>query len=340
MKDQKLGVGIIGLGIISKAHEKGLLDAQDMASVVAICDIDEKRVNDRARPYNAGVYTDYRQLLADPQVDVVDIILPHNLHHPVAAAAIECGKHVLIEKPLTMNSSDGEDLIERAQKEQIKFSAAENTRFVQAYLEMEKILFSGKLGDIYSVRTLIAGSEISRLLDTSNWKGKVKGSGGGVIMDAAPHTFYLLRWLFGGVRTLQATAQKLVEVSEVEDNALIFGELNTGALFTAQFSFTTEAPWTERLEVNGSQGSVIIDHITNPVGILYQGTDDFSGRPLNIPYEPELWKKKSIASGVYDFISAVWNDREPLVNPADANYAIYAVEKSYQSVQSGDTVTL
>jgi len=53
-----------------------------------------------------------------------------------------------------------------------------------------------------------------------------------------------------------------------------------------------------------------------------------------------LWKKKSIASGVYDFISAVWNDREPLVNPADANYAIYAVEKSYQSVQSGDTVTL
>jgi len=340
MRDQKLGVGIIGLGIISMAHEMGLLNAQEMASLVAMCDIDEQKVIERARPYNAQIYTNYHQLLADPRVEIVDIILPHNLHYPVASAAIESGKHVLIEKPFTMNSADGEELINKALKKGIKLSVAENTRFVLAYQEMERILSSGELGDIYSVRTLIAGSEVSRLVNTSNWKGKASGSGGGVIMDAAPHTFYLLRWLFGGIKRLHATTQKLIQKSEVEDNALIYGELNNGALFSSHFSFTTEAPWTERLEVNGSKGSVIIDQITNPVGILYKGTDDFNGRILDIPFEPELWKIKSIASGVSEFISAVWNDQVPLVDPEDANYAIYVVEKSYQSVRAGDALTL
>jgi len=340
MRDEKFGVGIIGLGIISLAHEMGLLNAQEMASLVAMCDIDEQKVIERARPYNAKVYTDYHQLLADPRVDIVDIILPHNLHYPVASAAIESGKHVLIEKPFTMNYANGEELINKAHRKGIKLSVAENTRFVLAYQEMERILSSGELGEIYSVRTLIAGSEVSRLVDTSNWKGKASGSGGGVIMDAAPHTFYLLRWLFGGIKKLQATTQKLIENSEVEDNALIFGELNNGGLFSSRFSFTTEAPWTERLEVNGSKGSVIIDQITNPVGILYKGTDDFNGRILDIPYEPELWKIKSIASGVSEFISAVWNDRTPPVDPEDANYAIYVVEKSYQSARMRDALTL
>lgn len=339
MREKKLGVGIIGLGIISMAHEQGLRDASDKATIIAMCDIDEQKVRERARPHQARVYTDYQQLLADPHVDIVDIILPHNLHYPVAAEAIKSGKHVLIEKPLTTNPRDGADLINQARESGVKFSVAENTRFVQAYLETEKILKSGELGELYSVHTLIAGSEVDRLLDTSSWKGKAGGSGGGVIMDAAPHTFYLFRWLFGGIRSLRVTAQKLIDKSEVEDNALIFGELANGANFSAQFSFTSESPWTERLVVNGSKGSIIIDQITNPVGILYKGSYDFNGTILNIPYEPVLWKINSIADGVHNFISAVWNNEEPGVDPEDANYAILAVEKSYQSLQNGAVVS-
>lgn len=338
MNGEKLGVGIIGLGIISMAHEQGLLEASDRASIVAMCDIDEEKVCERAKSYNAQVYTDYHQLLADPRIDVVDIILPHNLHYSAALAAIESGKHVLIEKPITTNSKDGADLIQQARSHNVKFSVAENTRFVKAYQEVEKILQSGDLGNIYSVNTLIAGSEVDRLLDTRNWKGKAEGSGGGVVMDAAPHTFYLLRWLFQGIKHLQVVARKLIDKSEVEDNALIFGELVNGANFCAQFSFTTEAPWTERLVINGSKGSIIIDQITNPVGILYRGTFDFNGEVLDIPYEPDLWKIKSIADGVNNFITAVWNDKEPTVDPEDANYAILAVEKSYQSLKSGTVV--
>jgi predicted dehydrogenase len=335
----KIGVGVIGLGIISDAHIRGLEDAADKANIVAICDIDEAKARRGAEPFGAVVYSDYCQLLADPRVEAVDIILPHNLHYPVACAAIEAGKHVLIEKPLTLSSQEGADLIDRARARGITFSVAENTRFVAAYLEVEKILKSGELGKIYSVRTLIAGTEIYRLVDKSTWKGDKEGAGG-VIMDAAPHTFYLLRWLFGGIHTLRAYQQKLVSVSEVEDNAVVFGELLNGALFTAQFSFTTQAPWTERLEINGEHASIIIDQIVNPVGILFRGTYDFSGRPLAIPYNPENWKALSIAVEVTAFIDALWNSTPPGVDPADANYAVYAVEKVYESVCSGGKLVI
>jgi predicted dehydrogenase len=340
MLRNKLGVGIIGLGIISDAHEKGLVQSADQAQIVAVCDINAERAHARARPYHAAVYTDYHKLLDDRRVDLVDIILPHNLHYPVARDAIEQGKHILIEKPLTLSSVDGADLIARARSKGIKFSVAENTRFVTAYLEVEKILQSGVLGKILSVRTLIAGSEIYRLVDNRTWKGKKEGSGGGVIMDAAPHSFYLLRWLFGGVASMQAFETKLIEQSEVEDNALVTGRLANGSLFTSQFSFTVEAPWTERLEINGFDGALIIDQIAKPVGIQFKGTLDFEGRPLEIPYNPENWKFDSIVAEVEGFIDAVWDDLPPAVDPADANYAVFCVEKAYESINLGKELSL
>jgi predicted dehydrogenase len=337
---KKIGVGIIGLGIISDAHEKGVSDASDIANIVAMCDIDYEKASLRAKKYNASVYTNYAELLADSLVDVVDIILPHDLHYQVAKDSIDAGKHVLIEKPLTLSSSSGADLIDRANQKGFIFSVAENTRFVTAYLEAEKILASGELGNILSVRTSISGSEIYRLVNDKTWKGKKEGSGGGVLMDAAPHTFYLLKWLFGGIESLRAFEQKLISQSEVEDNAIVFGTLNNGSLFYSQFSFTVQAPWTERLEIYGSDGSIIIDQISDPVGKLYKNTSDFSGRKLEIPYNPENWKYLSISTEVVEFLRTVVKRERPLVEAADANYAVYVVEKAYESIKSGKPVKL
>ncbi len=340
MTGNKLGIGIIGLGIISDAHEKGFVDSADIADVVAVCDIDREKAESRAKRFGASVYTDYRDLLANPKVEIVDIILPHNLHYQAARDAIEAGKHILIEKPLTLTSKSGEELIQLAQQRGIIFSVAENTRFVTAYLEVEKILKSGELGQILSVRTMIAGSEIYRLVNDQTWKGKMDGSGGGVLMDAAPHTFYLLKWLFGGVASLQAFREQLISKSEVEDNAVVIGKLKNGSLFHSQFSFTVQAPWTERLEINGTEGSIIIDQIANPVGMMFKGTFDTKGKYLEIPFDPENWKNKSISDEVCAFIQTVKLNGIPAVDPSDANYAVFLVEKSYESCATRQVISL
>ncbi len=199
---KKIQLGIIGLGIISAAHELGLGHARDEAEIAAICDINRERAEERAKKYGARVYTRYQDILADKDIDVVDIILPHDLHYPVCKAALSAGKHVLMEKPMTIRPEDGLELIALAQTRGMKFMVAENTRFVRAYLEVQKLLRENRLGEIYLIRTFIAGTEIYRMIDPNNWKGRKKGSGGGVIMDAAPHSFYLLRWLFGDIAEL------------------------------------------------------------------------------------------------------------------------------------------
>ncbi|MCZ7539054.1 MAG: Gfo/Idh/MocA family oxidoreductase [Anaerolineae bacterium] len=341
MQRRKLRVGIIGLGIISDAHVEGCAAMSDIADVVAVCDIDEPKARRVAERFGAAVFTDYRRLIDDADVDLLDIILPHNLHYPVTLYALQRGKHVLLEKPLTVDPDEGLALIEAARAGDVQFSVAENTRFVTAYLEAEKLLRAGALGDIYQIRTLIAGSELERLVNPHPWKASRTGSGGGVIMDASPHTFYLLKWLFGEIEDLQAFASKRVSASEVEDSALIVGRMAGGAEFTLQFSFTALIPWTERLEIYGSKAALIIDQIARPPAILYTGSEDFHGTPLEaVPYDPVRWKHDSIVAEVKDFLQTVWDGGTPKVDPADAHYGLLAIRAAYQSVESGSRVAV
>jgi predicted dehydrogenase len=335
MAERKIGIGIIGLGIISAAHEIGMSEISDRAKIVAFCDIDQPRAENRAEKYGARVYTDYLRLLADPDIEIVDIILPHDLHYPVCKQALEIGKHVLMEKPLTINTSEGLELIDMARQKNLKLMVAENTRFVTAYLETQKLLQNGSLGEIYLIRTLIAGTEIYRMVDPNNWKGRKQGSGGGVIMDAAPHSFYLLKWLFGNIRELRAYANQLIPGSEVEDNAVIVGRTESGAQFNLEFSFTVQAPWTERLEVYGSKGSVVIDQIMNPPTMVFDNPEDYQPHQLpGVRYNPKQWKTESIAHGVKSFIEAVLEDKPVPVDPMDAYYTIVACERAYKSIET------
>ncbi len=117
MAEKKVRVGMIGLGSISYAHEAGYSELGEACQIVALCDINEEEVNNRIGMYEgAKGYTRYQDLLDNPEVDMVDIIVPHVLHYEIAKAAIENGKHVLVEKPITVKSEQGEEL-DRAGKE-------------------------------------------------------------------------------------------------------------------------------------------------------------------------------------------------------------------------------
>lgn len=342
MKQERLQVGIIGLGPLTYAHQQGVTESPDIAALAALCDIDLLKAQDRAAMCGEPrCYTDYRELLKDRDVDTVFIMLPHHLHYEVARTCLEHSKHVLMEKPLTIVAREGLELIELAKKKGLTFMVAENTRFMKAYIEAEKLLREERLGRIMLVRTFIAGTEVHRMRDASNWKGRKQGSGGGVIMDSGPHTFYLLKWLFGGIRDVQTYAEKLTQESEVEDNTVMVGHLADGGLFTSQVSFTVEAPWTERLEIYGSTGSLIIDQLCNPPALFYAGEEDFYPKSLpDVPFDNILWKYYSVVDEVKSFLNSVYHHAPPEIDPLDAYYAIVAVEKAYESLALGRPVAV
>jgi UDP-N-acetyl-2-amino-2-deoxyglucuronate dehydrogenase len=340
MVEQKVHVGLIGLGSISYSHEAGYSELGDACQVVALCDINEEEVNNRIGMHEgAKGYTRYLDLLDNPQVDMVDITVPHVMHYEIARAALEKGKHVLVEKPITVRSDQAEDLITLAKKFGLKFSVAENTHFVTAYLKAEQILKQGILGDIWSVRTLIAGSEVYRIKDPNLWHGKAPY--GGVILDSSVHNFYLFKWLFGGVKDVLGFASKIIQEGEMEDNGLILGHLANGAEFQLNTSCTFEIPWTERVEIYGSQGGMIIDQLSNPVIKYYMGSNDIDGIVVEgVPFDPMAWKFNSMLAEVGDFVHAVIEDRPPRIDPVDALYALKAAEAVARSIETRQAVFL
>ena len=330
-----IGVGLIGLGIISSAHADGYTSAPE-ANLVAVCDVDPEVLATRATELGATPFAHYEEMFADPRVDTVDVCLPHNLHYPVVKAALEAGKHVLVEKPLALTSVECNELIDLAESKGVRLSVAENTRFVTAYLAAERLISAGELGEIRIVRTLISGSEVKRLRNTSLWKGRTDGSGGGAIIDAGPHSFYLLKWLFGEVASVRGFHDQLVREAQVEDNAVVAGTLVSGALFRCEFTFTAEIPWGERLEVYGSKGSLIIDQLLDPPAVVFRGGTDFAGEPLiSVPYDPRGWKRVAIAAGARDFAEAIASGRAPTVDPRDGLYGVLIAERAYDSAAAG-----
>ena len=332
MAANKIHVGMIGLGAISYAHEAGYSEMGEQCQIVAMCDINEEEVNNRIGMYEGSKgYSHYQDLLENPDVDMVDIIVPHVLHYEIAKAALLKGKHVLVEKPITVKSEQGQELIDQAKKAGLKFSVAENTHFVTAYLKAEEILKQGILGDIWTVRTLIAGSEVYRIKDPNLWHGKAPY--GGVIIDSSVHNFYLFKWLFGGVKDVLGFASKIIPEGEVEDNGLILGHLANGAEFQLNTSCTYEIPWTERVEIYGSRGGMIIDQLANPVVRYYLGSNDIEGTVVeDVPFDPLGWKFMSMVAEIKDFVAAVREDRPPRINPADALYALKAAEAVERSI--------
>ena len=337
---RKIQAGLIGLGAISFAHEAGFSEMGDTCAIVAMCDINNEEVNNRIGMYEGCEgYTRYQDLLNNTNVDLVDITVPHEMHYVIAKAAIEKGKHVLVEKPIAVKSEQGAELISLAREKGVKFSVAENTRFVTAYQKAEEILKEGLLGEIWSVRTLIAGSEVYRIKNPNLWHGK--SPYGGVILDSSVHNFYLFKWLFGGVREVLGFASKIVPEGEVEDNGLILGHLANGAEFQLNTSCTMEIPWTERVEIYGSKGGMIFDQLANPVVKYYLGSNDIDGTAIeDVPFDPLGWKFSSIVAEIRDFVCAVVEDRPPLIDPADALYALRVVEAVDRSIDTKQPVVV
>ena len=334
MSPEKLRVGIVGAGLIAPDHAAGFQELPEFAEVVAVCDTNRENAENLATMFDARIYADYQELIADPQVNLVDLLLPHHLHHPAAMAVIRAKKHLLLEKPVAVTYAQSLEIVQAARQAGIHLGIAENTRFIQAYVQVEKLIRSQKLGDITLVRTFLPANERIRLSSDDFW-GKRARFGGGALIDSGPHTFYLLKWLFGEVQELVAFTSQIYQVnSEVEDNADVRGRLTGGAEFLSSFTFTAEVPHSERLEVYGTTGSLIVDQLADPPVKFYAEPTDFDGSPVEGPqYDPMGWHFFSIVEGVKDFVHSVVEDRPPKVDPLDCCYAIRVIEKAYESAR-------
>jgi predicted dehydrogenase len=189
-------LGLIGAGGISKEHIKAALGLPERAVLQAICDVNEKAAAEKAEAHGIReVYSDYKQMLASPNVDAVIITVPNFLHAQVSVDSLRAGKHVLCEKPMVMKAEEADAIIRARDESGKQFMVSMNNRFRQAAQWLHERIESGAFGDIYHAKT---GWVRRRGIPAwGAWFFDRERSGGGPLIDLGVHMLDVTLWLLG-----------------------------------------------------------------------------------------------------------------------------------------------
>ena len=262
MSNAKVRFGVIGIGGIGSGHVTRI-QSLDNCEIVAACDINPEafdRIDPKTRE-KILCTTKLEEFLACPTLDAVIVAVPHYDHPDLAIAAMEHGKHIIVEKPIAVHKAEAERLIAAAKKyPDLVKSAMFNQRTLSVHRKLKQLIDSGELGTIRRVNWTITSWFRSQFYyDSGDWRATWGGEGGGVLLNQCPHQLDLMQWLFGMPESVTAYAAigKYHDI-EVEDDVNAFLKYPDGK--TANFIASTgESPGTNRLEIMADMGRVVLE---------------------------------------------------------------------------------
>jgi UDP-N-acetyl-2-amino-2-deoxyglucuronate dehydrogenase len=240
------GAGLIGCGAISRVH-LATIDAMENVKLVAVCDVDAQKAQAVAEQYGCKAYTDYHDLLADPQVETVHITTPHYLHVPMAMDALKAGKKVLSEKPISHDLAQAAQLLDLAKDKDLAICF--QNRYNDSTQKAMELIRSGKYGKVVTMRGMVCWHrDADPYYSQSPWRGSWDTEGGGVLINQSIHTLDLLLWIGGEVASVKGavSTDTLYRDIEVEDSAHFVIHFKNGLLatFYATNSYGVNAPIT------------------------------------------------------------------------------------------------
>jgi len=255
-------LGIIGLGNIGKYHAEYLSAGKvPRCQLVAVCDSNPASV-ERYRPLPA--FTDGEQLIQSGEVDAVIIATPHFQHTTLGIAALHAGVHAMVEKPISSHKADAQRLISaHMQHPHIMLAGMFQLRTEPRYLKIQQLINDGEVGTITRINWINTDwFRTDAYYASGGWRATWKGEGGGVLLNQCLHNLDTLQWLCGMPVRLRGFCQlgKFHPI-EVEDNVTVYMEWNNGATGTFIAS-TGESPGTNRLEIAGTRGKLVLENDT------------------------------------------------------------------------------
>ena len=344
-----VGFGIIGVGVIASFHAKAIAQIPS-ASLSACFDISSERSGAFARDFSCLSYDTPDDLLSDPAVDAVIICTPSGLHLEPALAAAAAGKHLVIEKPLEITPERCDQIIAAARENNVRLAGIFPSRFSDGALLIKTALDKGRFGRLTVLDAAVKWYRSEEYYAQAGWRGTWKLDGGGALMNQSIHAVDLLQWFSGGISELSAyTATLAHEGLEVEDTATASVLHLSGALGTITGTTASWPGWAKRIEISGFKGSAVLedDRVTRwdfseshpeDKAILEriesgEGGSGGAGDPKAIGFEGH---RRQLS----DFVEALAENREPLVNGTEAKKAVEIITAIYQSARTGERVKI
>ena len=255
---QTIRMGIVGVGIMGRRYY-AMLRALPCVEVTALCVRHLETIDDLP----GEKFADYRLLCVSGQVDAVIIATPHYSHPLVAIEALRHGLHVLVDKPLAVHVADGHRMLTAPRDPRLRFGVMFQERSRPVHRTIKAMLQDGVLGDMRRVQWVVTDWFRSHAYyQSSPWRATWNGEGGGLLINQCPHHLDLLQWFVGlPTRVTAHIALGKYHPIKVEDEVTAFLEYPNGA--TGVFIASTgEAPGTNRLEIVGEKGKLVLEQGT------------------------------------------------------------------------------
>jgi predicted dehydrogenase len=308
------------------------------------------------------VYASDAELLADADIDIVCLCTPSGMHADGAVAALRAGKHAIVEKPMEVSLAACDRMITAADETGKKLTVISQHRFDAASQLAKKKLTAGELGKVILATADVKWWRTQAYYDSGDWRGTWALDGGGALMNQGVHTVDLLQWLAGDVQSVNAqTRTSAHERIEVEDIAVATLTFTNGAVGTFVASTAAYPAMPARVDIFGTNGSLSIEgdvlqllaikgqetlrgqgasaHATSVAGGGTASVKDEAAQRSAAADPGAVWGDAH-REQIRDFISAIREDRQPLIDARGARKPVEIILAIYESARTGQTVQL
>ncbi|HKX33518.1 MAG TPA: Gfo/Idh/MocA family oxidoreductase [Blastocatellia bacterium] len=338
----EIGLGVVGCGMIGRVHAEAVRSIAG-ARLLAVCARDPERTAEFAAGFEVAGYTDYREFLQHPGLQIVTICTPSGTHAELGIQAAQAGKHVLVEKPIEITLERADTLIRACDQAGVKLGVIFQSRFLPAVQQLQQAVAQGRLGRLMIGDAYIKWFRAPEYYAPGSWHGTLRLDGGGALINQAIHTVDLLRWIMGPVETVFAMKAALrYPQIEAEDTLVANLRFQNGALGVIEAATSVKPGFKRRLEISGERGTVILDGDAlgcwaiegerEAVGDQPQLTDG-SANPAAISNEGHRRQ-------IQDLIQAVNEDRPPMIDGREGRKSLELVAALYESALRGEAVKL
>jgi UDP-N-acetyl-2-amino-2-deoxyglucuronate dehydrogenase len=341
------GFGIVGAGVIAAMHADAIATLPG-TRLVAVTDVAAGAAVAFAAARGGAAEPDLDALLARADVDVVCVCVPSGLHAEVGVRVAKAGKHLVVEKPIDVTLAAADRLIEAARTAGVALTVISQHRFDPGLTELKRLLGEGALGRLVLGEASTKWYRTQAYYDSARWRGSWAMDGGS-LMNQGVHYVDLLRWCMGPVTEVTAVCTTQAHQIEAEDTALAIVRFASGAVGTILSSTAAYPGFPQRLEITGTEGTVIIEdgevaRRAFGAGARPDGDDRGDsrgdGRRPGTATDPAALDVSGHAAQIADLLAAIDEGREPAVDGQAGRDALEIVCAVYESARSGHAVTL
>ncbi|MGC8622121.1 MAG: Gfo/Idh/MocA family protein [Caldisphaera sp.] len=345
MREQdQLRFAVIGCGTAGICHIQAIKELPEAKLVAIACTSrGKKEAIKLSEKYKCDYYIDYLEMLKRDDIDVVSVAVPHWLHSEIGINIAKAGKHIIVEKPIDISINKAYSLIRAAHEANVKLCVIFQSRFAEDVVLTKQAIEDGKIGKINFAAAYLKLYREQEYYDDNPWRGKIKLSGGGVLINQSIHYVDLLRYLAGPIEEvfgyITTRGHKNIEV---EDEAVATIKFANGAIGIIEGSTIAYPGFGQRIDIYGDKGSIVIkndkiiewklkSHEPNPsvVKEIRSGIDS-----------PDIIDITLHKRQIQDMIKAIKDNREPFINGEEGLSSLEIVLAIYKSAETHKPVRL